>query len=399
MGAAPSSSRRIGRRRLALHRGSLVVRVSVDVRPLGLPGIGRFATELAAALLRRAGDPEVVTLGQAGRSSRRSPARRGAGLGPAAPDPPPGSVAVRSGPFGVGEQLELPRLLRRLGVDVHHVTHLSVPRRSPVPVVLTVHDLFPLSHPGHARSAAARTYYRAALPSAVRSAAAVVAVSELTAAELDRLFGVRAAAVIGHGVDHAAWSTDRDGSGCPAGYPALPRPYVLYVGTAKPHKNLLTLLAAHRALPSSAAPPLVLAGPTAREVARAVPRAVPSDRLVVLGRVPDAWLPPLYRGAAALAVPSLYEGVGLAALEAMSFGIPVVAADSPGLRDTVGDAAALVPPTHVEAWADALVRMSGSSALRDLVVTRGLERAAAHRWDDAAAGYAAVYGAVAGGLP
>ena len=372
------------------------MRVSVDVRAVGLPGIGRFSTELTAALLRRAGEPEVVALGLPA-PGRGAPSlrRRGATLGPAALTPPVGAVPVRSRPFGLAEQLELPRLLHRLGVDVHHATHLSVARRSQVPVVLTVHDLFPLSHAGHARSAAARAYYRAVLPAAVRSAAAVVAVSEYTAAELERLLGVRARAVIGHGVDHAAWSDGRTRSGCPPGFPELPRPYVLYVGTAKPHKNLVTLLAAHHGLPPSAVPPLVLAGPTTGEVGRVLPGAVPSERLTILGRVPDPWLPPLYRGAAAVAVPSLYEGVGLAALEAMSLGVPVVAADSPGLRDTVGDAAVLVPPTGVEAWADALVRMSGSSALRDLVAARGLERAAGHRWDDVATSYSSIYASVA----
>jgi glycosyltransferase involved in cell wall biosynthesis len=372
------------------------MRVSVDGRAVELPGVGRFAAELTAALLRRAGDPEVSILGPAGPPGRTILGRSGASLGPAALAPAPGAIAVRSRPFGLAEQIELPRLLGRLGVDVHHATHLSVPRRSPVPVVLTVHDLFPVTHRGHARSPAARAYYRAVLPAAVRSAAAVVAVSEFTASELERVLGVRPRAVIGHGVDHAAWSGGT-GRECPPDYPPLPRPYLLYVGTAKAHKNLNTLVAAHRALPPSAAPPLVLAGPTAGEVIGTGADATPSDRLVILGRVPDAWLPRLYRGAAAVAVPSLYEGVGLSALEAMSFGVPVLAADSPGLRATVGDAAVLVPPTGIDAWADALVRMSGPSARRDVVVARGLERAAAHRWDEVAAAYVSVYASVVGG--
>lgn len=370
------------------------MRVSVDVRPLSLPGIGRFATELASALLGRSGDPEVVALGPAPGSLSGRLTRQGASLGPAGLAPPAGAVPVRSRLFGPGEQLELPRLLRRLGVDVHHATHLSVPRRTPVPVVLTVHDLFPLSHPGHPRSPAALAYYRAVLPSALRSAAAVVAVSEYTASELERLVGVRPAAVIGHGVDHTAWSSSGAGAQPPPGFPDLPGPYVLYVGTAKPHKNVRTLLAAYGAAPSSALPPLVLAGPTEHEIARLWPGRTERGRpgpVLALGRVPDSWMPALYRGAVVVAVPSLYEGVGLSALEAMSFGVPVVAADSPGLRDTVGDAAALVPPTEAAAWADALARMSGTSALRDVVVARGGERAAAHRWTDVAAAYTAVY--------
>lgn len=368
------------------------MRVSVDVRHVSLPGVGRFCTELAAALTRRDDGPEIVVLSGAGAGAARG------WLGRAAFPPPRSAVPVRSRPFGAAEQWELPRVLRRRRVAVHHATHLSVPWRAGVPVVLTVHDLFPLTHPDHARSAGARTYYRAVLPAAVRRADAVVAVSDHTAAELERVLRVSPAAVIGHGVDHTAWADlphgdPRLGPSCATGPGALGGPYVLYVGTAKPHKNLVTLLAAHRA--NDRLPPLVLAGPTPAEAEAILPGATTTGRVHAQGRVPDDQLPALYRGAAVVAVPSLYEGVGLAALEAMSFGVPVVAADAPGLRDTVGQAAALAPPTEVGAWADALDRMARPSALRDVVVERGRARAAGHRWADTAAAYVAVYESVA----
>ncbi|MHB1446427.1 MAG: glycosyltransferase family 4 protein, partial [Acidimicrobiales bacterium] len=318
------------------------MRVTVDCRHAGLPGIGRFAVELTAALRRRAGaEEEVMAL-----VSRRP---RG-WLGDASlsvPGGPPGGaaadLAVASGPFGPLEQLELPVHLARHHVQLHHATHLNLPLAVRLPMVLTVHDIHPLTHDDHARSAAARGYYRLSMPVAVRRARAVVAVSDYTAAELARVLGRRADAVIGHGVDHSAWA---GAAGLPgAGAGGAPKTaYLLYVGTAKPHKNLVTLLRAHagaRDDRGEGLPELVLVGPTAAELEAAAPGAS-AGRVRALGRVPDAELPGLYAGAAVVAVPSRYEGFGLTALEAMYWGVPVVAADSPGLRDTVADAALLV---------------------------------------------------------
>ena len=371
------------------------MKVSIDLRPAGLPGIGRFATELTAALARRAGDDNVVALrplrsyGWLGTESRSA-------MGPA----PTPTITVLSPPFGGLDEAELAVRLRAARVDLHHSTHLHVPRLAGIPVVLTVHDLFPLTEPNHARSRTAATYYRMALPWAVKHAAAVVAVSDYTAQQLEEVLKRKPDAVIGHGVDHSAWRTqvdrtdvDRTAGGQAAAPPAeAKRPYLLYVGTAKAHKNLATLLQAHaggRDRRGEGLPELILAGPTAAELSAA--GLQPGPGVTVLGRVPDHQLPSLYAGAAAVAVPSRYEGFGLSALEAMAAGVPVVAADSPGLRDTVGDAGALVPATDPAAWADALSRAAGDPLLRRALIERGRQRAALHRWDDAADAYLALY--------
>ncbi|HUY61003.1 MAG TPA: glycosyltransferase family 1 protein [Candidatus Dormibacteraeota bacterium] len=378
------------------------MRVTIDCRHAGLPGIGRFAVELTVALRRRAGtDEEVMAL-----VSRRP----GGWLGDATlsvPAGPPGgdpaNLAVASGPFGPLEQLELPLLLARHHVQLHHATHLTLPLALRLPMVLTVHDVHPLVHDDHARSAAARGYYRLSMPVAVRRARAVVAVSDYTAAELARVLGRPADAVIAHGVDHSAWAaaTGRAGTGtaagpgtAAAGRAGTPQTgYLLYVGTAKPHKNLITLLRAHagaRDDRGEGLPELVLAGPTAGEVEAVAPGAS-AGRVRALGRVADAELPGLYAGAAVVAVPSRYEGFGLTALEAMYWGVPVVAADSPGLRDTVADAALLVPASDPRAWADALARAAGDPVIRATLIQRGRARAGRFRWDDAADAYLALY--------
>ncbi len=370
------------------------MRVTVDARHTGLPGIGRFSVELSAALRRRAAvDEEIVAL------VSRHP---GGWLGDAGLGIPGGQtetprlgqdLAVSARPFGPLEQLELPWRLARQRVQLHHATHLSLPLAVRIPTVLTVHDVHPLVHAGHARSAAARSYYRLAMPLAVRRARAVVAVSDYTAQEISRVMGREADAVIGHGVDHSAWAPARSAAAAapsPAGQAAGGR-YLLYVGTAKPHKNLVTLLRAQGGgRDDQGLPELVLAGPTPAEVEAIAPGAS-GGRVRALGRVPDADLPGLYAGSAAVAVPSRYEGFGLTALEAMSWGVPVVAADSPGLRDTVGDAAILVPAEDPRAWADALARTVGDPVMRSALIQRGRARAGRFRWDDAADAYLALY--------
>ena len=370
------------------------MRITVDARHAGLPGIGRFSVELTAALRRRAeADEDVMALV----SRRPGGWLGGASLGiPGGPGGPGHDLAVASEPFGLLEQLELPGLLARHHVQLHHATHLSLPVAVRIPTVLTVHDVHPLVHADHSRSAAARTYYRLAMPLAVRRARAVVAVSEYTAGEMARVLGREADIVIGHGVDHSAWAAVRPEVGVrpEAAGRSTPAPaYLLYVGTAKPHKNLATLLRAHaggRDDRGRGLPDLVLAGPTLAELEAVAPGAS-AGRIRALGRVADADLPGLYAGAAVVAVPSRYEGFGLTALEAMYWGVPVVAADSPGLRDTVGDAALLVPTEDPRAWADALARAADDPEIRATLIQRGRARAGRFRWDDAADAYLALY--------
>jgi len=363
------------------------MRITLDARNVGLPGIGRFITGLWGGLdAVDAVDTDVVGLWPGAATRDWLGAHR---------SPPAGRhVVVRARPFFPSEQAALPRTLRRLGSDVHHATHFNLPYVTSVPIVLTVHDLIAYLDPSKARSRAAGAYYRAAFPRAVRRADAIVAVSPFTARQLREVFGVGddRLRVIESGVDRTHWRPrpDAEVTAVRARF-GLPSEYLLYVGTAKPHKNLATLFAAHR--PHH--PPLVLAGPTEDEVALLDPPVVPANRRVVLGRVPDAALPALYSGARALVLPSLHEGFGLTAIEAMACGTPVIVSDGGALPETVGDAGLVVDALDTDAWAAALDRVCGDSAVRAELVAAGARRAAALAWPDCARRYLDVYRSVA----
>jgi glycosyltransferase involved in cell wall biosynthesis len=356
------------------------MRVTLDARTVGFPGIGRFIMGLWGGL--RASRQDVVGLWPS------KELRQWLGdehAGPAGPH-----ELVRARAFLPAEQVAVPLALRRLRTDVHHATHINVPYAARVPVVLTVHDLMAYLDRGVARSRTARAYYRGVFPRAVRRATIVVAVSPFTARQLVDTFGLTPdrLRIVEHGLDHTRWRP-RPAAEIAGGRArfGLPERYLLYVGTAKPHKNLATLLAAHR--PRHA--PLVLVGPTRAELTAAGLEPPGGGRVIVLGRVPDDALPALYAGARALVLPSLHEGVGFPPLEAMACGTPAVVSDRGALPETVGDAGVVVPALDTDAWDEALARIDEDEPVRAELIDRGKRWTADRDWAAAARRYADVY--------
>ena len=246
---------------------------------------------------------------------------------------------------------------RRRGMSVYHETnHAAPPFRGPV--VLTVHDLSTVLHPGTQEPARARHFARSLLARA-RKARRVVVPTEAIAREVRQHLRVEPSRlrVIHHGVD-ARFTPPGD---------RPRREFVLYVGDQGPRKGLETL---RLALPFGVE--LVLAGPPGRYVSE--------DELLRL-----------YREAAALVLPSLYEGFGLPLLEAMACGAPCIASDDPALMEVSGGAALHIPRGDAPALREALRRVLGDAALRDELSRRGVERARAFRWDQCAARHVEAY--------
>ena len=258
----------------------------------------------------------------------------------------------------------LPRAVR--GLDVLHCPTFRAPLRSAIPLVITVHDLAVLRHPGTFNQWS-RQYSRLAVPRVVRAARLIVAVSEFTRGELVELLRVpeEKIRVVHNGV--AAVFTP-DG-------PAAEGDYVLAVGTLEPRKNLAAAEQAARRLGLE----LRVAGePGWGDVA--------VDGW--LGRVSDERLAELMRGARCLVYPSLYEGFGLPIAEAMACGTPVVTSRGGATEEVAGAAAVLVDPLDPGSIAAGIEQALGRCAeLRAL----GLERARAFSWRAAAAATWDVY--------
>jgi glycosyltransferase involved in cell wall biosynthesis len=278
----------------------------------------------------------------------------------------------------------LPAGLAALDV-LHAPSPAAVPPAGPRQrLVVTVHDLafrlFPSLYPP-----AWRAMFRAGMRRAARRADAIVAVSRNTARDLVRMARVEPSRV--HVVPLAASlpATSAD----PA--PALDRmrvspPYLLFVGTLEPRKNLVRLVRAYRRAALRLPHTLVLAGPLgwrAQRLHRELATHGPG-RVVLTGSVAAPDLDALYRGADAFCYPSLYEGFGLPVLEAMARGVPAIVADASSLPEVAGDAAIRVNPRSVRDLAGAIERVLTDRHEAARMAEAGRERAAMFSWEQTA---------------
>ena len=180
-------------------------------------------------------------------------------------------------------------------------------------------------------------------------------------------------------------------------------PYVLWVGTLEPRKNLPLLLDAFRAVVRAGRPErLVIVGPDGW---RGGPRAVAAaaedlgDRVRFMGAVRADRLNALYAGATLFAFPSIHEGFGLPVLEAMAQGVAVLASDIPVLREVGGPAAAYVPPTDSGAWAETLVELLNDESRRHRMGAAAREWATEFTWEQSIRGTRRCYREVLGSGP
>jgi glycosyltransferase involved in cell wall biosynthesis len=285
----------------------------------------------------------------------------------------------------------LPALCKRHGCDLLHATSPMPLRAMPLPVVGTVMDAIPLLFPEWftpVMGARLRRWLR----KTVAHADHLIAISENTARDIERLFPERAVPIT---VTHLGSFLD---SFEPAEPAALPhgRPYILSVGTLEPRKNLSTVLEAYARLAAGMAgpPDLVVVGATgwmAGDVEKRVEELGLGGRVRLAGFVTDAELRLLYRDASMLVYPSLYEGFGIPPLEAMGEGCPVISSSISSLPEVVGDAGLLVDPTSVQQVADAMRAVLEDQELASSLGKLGRQRADLFSWKKCATSTLGVY--------
>jgi glycosyltransferase involved in cell wall biosynthesis len=282
--------------------------------------------------------------------------------------------------YGVKEQWEILRLARR--ADLLHCPHYNVPYFYRGRLVVTIHDLSHLMFPKFLPSRPAYLYARVMLGAAVKMARKIITDSQFSKQAIQERFSVpdERIRVIYPGPSQWLIPGPNAVDPAPVRRMGVTLPYVLFVGLLKPHKNVGRLIGAFARLAAERrnGTQLVIAGkkgsdyPTLGQLAREL--AV-DKQVIFTGHVSQDDLMALYTGAAVFALPSLNEGFGLPALEAMAYGVPVVASNCSSLPEVVGDAGLLVDPRDEGAIADALERLLADRALCQRLGKLGRERA------------------------
>ncbi|MDA1183478.1 MAG: glycosyltransferase family 1 protein [Acidobacteria bacterium] len=352
------------------------LRIGLDGRAFSSPaaGVRRYVNGLTRALLALGEPLSVVALGGT------NPSVIPEGVGHVA-EPP--HLPTNLGWTMVG----LPQAAWRAGVDVVHAPAYTAPLWSPVPVVLTIHDVSYQRHPQwypYRRDWVRRAFYRASAHAASR----VLTISHFSETEIMAAYGIPAEriAVTPLGVDGGFLPGDVDRPGDPLA--GIRQPYLLHVGDLHERRNLAMLVEAvlearRDSSPVRQALSLVLAGEdrgvgdTLRAIAE---RSGEADAVVRLGAVDEADLRRLYAGAIALVYPSLYEGFGLPIVEAMACGVPVIASRAASMPEVLGDAGILLDPSDRGAWTQAIIDVVGSERTRARCRAAGLRRSAEFTW-------------------
>lgn len=321
-------------------------RIGIDARLLRAYGIGTYVRGLLQGLAVLGTDEDYVVFA------------RGADRALV----PPRFQIVETGlpPYSIRELPLFGRVVERARVDLLHVPHFTIPWTR-VPVVATLHDAIPFHYP--LRNPAAFAYIAFMMQTAARRARRVITVSHASKRDLMGALDIEDIDVIPNGVDDPFFT------GGPRATD-LGR-YFLFVGRVARHKNVATLLDAldlvRRCDPSIS---VVLAGGAHESRAGAI----------VSGFVDEERLLALYRGAIAVVMPSLMEGFGLPAAEAMAIGTPAITSNAPALVEVTGDAALHFDATNAEQLAEAMLLLANDDALRGELSRRGRERARELTW-------------------
>jgi len=273
-------------------------------------------------------------------------------------------------------------------LDVFLATCLLAPILTAGKVVSIVYDLIPLRLPSLFPQ---REEFRRQILRVLRRSTTILAISERTKQDLVELLGEdpsRVITVYPGRAQHLRPVPSTEQLQVSRRY-GVQGPYILYVGSLGPHKNVAILLRAYEKarLEGGISCQLVLVGSDrwGADVIRVLETLRVCKDIILTGFVPAADLPALYSGAMCFVFPSLYEGFGLPVLEAMACGRPVIASNRGALPEVVGSAGILVDPLDVDALAGAICDLANAPARRAELSNRALSRAATFSWDRSAA--------------
>lgn len=361
-------------------QGRLRLSIDASAVPNQPTGAGHYVIEITRALSERA-DVDLTVFCRRGDGARWTVA----------------DTVVERAPLArpvrlAWEQVELPRLLGDMPIEVHHCPHYTMPERARVPRVVTIHDMTFFDHPEwHERPKV--LYFRHAIRAAAAKANALITPSRRAAERIQASIEVVAPLhVVPHGVDHQrfrpAESHEADYDQAVLERLGVRTPYVAFVGTLEPRKDVPTLVRAFDRIAGTIGDlSLVLAGGEGwgtAAVDQAVASSTFSERIVRVGYMAEEDKPALLRRAQTVTYPSQEEGFGLPVLEALACGAPLVTTRGSAMEEVAGGSALLVEAGDVDELAAAIeASVAGGQEVQDRR-REGLAVASGYTWDAAA---------------
>ena len=361
------------------------MKIAIDVRRISDFGIGTYIRNVVRTLARLDPVNEYLLVGAPEKILEIGPLAANIGIAP-----------LSHPELSLAGWLQFRSVVRQSRCDLVHIPQLSwLPRALPCPYVMTVHDLQEYLVGAHRTSGFKRSAHFQLTRRVLENAARVIAVSEFTRSEIQSRFGIPDAKL-----DVAYNALDerfRDGHATDAEKLLISEryqvnyPFLLYVGSVSPHKNVVRTIEAFSALKAELAKEnkypdlkLIIIGDDVSShphLRRTVLRSGMQNDVRFLGFVPIEILRIFYDAAKVFVFPSLYEGFGLPPLEAMAHGTPVVTSNTSSLPEVVGDAAVLVNPENVFEIMRGLYGALLDPALRARLKERSIAQSARFSWD------------------
>ena len=376
------------------------MKVAIDIRRMTEFGVGTYIRNVVRTLARLDRESKYFLIGLPAKMAEFG-----------ALPPNFHAVALADGDNTLKGNLAFRAIVRRLGCDLVHIPHLFwIPRGLGCPYVLTVHDLLEHMYGSRNASSLRRSMHFYLTRRVLRRAARVIAVSQFTKNEIEKLLALPHARieVVYNAIDERflhGHATDADRELIAQRY-LVNYPFILYAGAIRPHKNVVRIIEAFSALKSELQKEqecpdlkLIIIGDDLSShprLRRTVVRSGVQNDVRFLGFVPIEVLRIFYDVAKIFVFPSLYEGFGLPPLEAMAHGTPVVTSNTSSLPEVAGNAALLVNPENVFEIRRGLQRVLLDPALREQMKQRGYEQAQRFSWTASVSRILEIYREVAG---
>lgn len=304
--------------------------------------------------------------------------------------------------YSIRELTALPVKMWQQKLDLFHAPHYTLPPLRPCQGIVTIHDVIHLRFPGYLPHPAAYYYAKSLMWAAAKSARKVITVSECSKQDLMHYLGLPddKIVVIYNGIDvNSAISGSIDSLEQVQQQFGISRRYILYLGNFMPHKNLETLIRAFGIAKRDyqLSQCLVLAGKHDK-VRSSLDRLIATEGLesdvILTGYVESHWLRALYAHASLFVYPSLYEGFGLQALEAMAHNVPVAISNVSSLPEVAGDAALRFDPLLPQQMAEVMHQGVTDQTLRSSLISKGQQRVKLFSWREMARRTVDLYHAV-----